>query len=319
MRILVLSTAPREPDNSLLWEGLREMAEVEVHYYSKEQQKQLGRLLDGFDFSAYDRVVCDLLFRYVVRQPQRLARIQGLVIYEEDACQEFISSSKWRGRFSAFYRRLPHVRVIFTGYKVCQKFAAMGVDACFLPKGYDSAKLYDMRRTRDIEFGFIGRLGSDAYRERREFLERATVEHGLQVMRTEPGDAYREALNRIRVFVSADIGLGEYMAKNFEAMACGCVLVAYRQGGGEEEALGFEHGRQVLLYRDYAEFSQLLDRLARTSGLLDSLACEAKAFVRQRCDYAEQAQTILALLRPPPVPAVSRNPMLKRLSRLFAG
>lgn len=319
MRILVLSTAPREPDNSQLWCGLRELAEVEVHYFSKAQQKQLGRLLDSFDFSAYDRVVCDLLFRNLASQSKRLARIRGLVIYEEDACQEFISDSKWRGRFSGFYRRLPHVRVIFTGYQVCQKFAAMGVDACFLPKGYDSVKLYDMQHPRDIEFGFIGRLGSDAYQRRREFLERAAIEYGLQVIRTEPGDAYREALNRIRVFVSADIGLGEYMAKNFEAMACGCVLVAYRQGGGEEEALGFEHGRQVLLYRDYAEFSQLLDQLTREPELLDGLAYEAKAFARQRFDYAGQAQQVLALLSPPMVSPVLKVSMLQRLSRLFSG
>ena len=43
------------------------------------------------------------------------------------------------------------------------------------------------------------------------------------------------------------------MAKNFEAMAAGCLLLAYRQGNGEEQALGLEDGVNVLLYSSPAE------------------------------------------------------------------
>jgi glycosyltransferase involved in cell wall biosynthesis len=317
MRVLVLSTAPREPDNHLLWEGLRNLADVEVYYFTKEQQKRMGRLLSQFDFSRYDRVVCDLLFRYLVGEVRRLARVQGLVIYEEDACQEFILGSKWRGRFSDFYRRLPSARVIFTGHQVCEKFKLMGVDAHFLPKGYDSSKLYDTGRSRDIELGFVGRLGSDAYRERKKFLERAVTEHGLQILRTDPGDAYREALNRIRIFVSADIGLGEYMAKNFEAMACGCVLIAYQQGAGEEEALGLEDGRQVLLYRDYAEFSRLLKSVVCEPERLSELARAASTYARQRFDYVEQSRDVMTILIPALTRSAQNSSIFQRLSRLF--
>lgn len=300
MRVLVLTSTPREPDNHLLWDGLQQFAAVEVVYVGKDEQRQLGKLLRRFDLACYDRVILDLLFRNLSPQSRLLSNIPGLVLYEEDACQEFIQDSKWFGKFSAFYRKLPHARVIFTGYRVCQQFKSLGVDACFLPKGYDSSKLCDMGQARDIELGFIGRLASDAYKDRREFLERAAREHGLQIMRTEPGDAYRETLNRIRIFLSADIGLGEYMAKNFEAMACGCVLLAYRQGEGEEQALGLVEGENVLLYDDYSDCFRQLRELRSRPERFAGLAQSAANLARQRFDYAAQASALFDCLQTMP-------------------
>lgn len=314
MRVLILSTSPRQPDNHLLWEGLRELAEVEIHYFSKQEQKKLGAVLRRFDFSVYDRVVCDLLFRCLVRQWRILSCIRGLLIYEEDACQEFIKSSKWKGRFSKLYRKLPNARIVMTGFQVCRKFQEMGIDAHFLPKGFDSAKLYDMGLERDIPLGFVGRLDSDAYQQRREFLQRAERDFGLQILRAEPGDEYRKLLNRIRVFVSADIGLGEYMAKNFEAMACGCVLLAFRQGYGEEEALGLESDRHVLLYENQAQFELLVERLKVEQGLADTLACAGKTLAVQCFDYASQGARLFSILAPP-FEAPLKRPRLRQWLR----
>lgn len=300
MRVLVLTTTPREPDNHLLWEGLREFADVDLRHLAKDDQRHLTRLLKRYDLESYDRVVLDLLFRHASRHARALSSIAGLVLYEEDACQEFISISKWHGKFSAFYRKLPHARVIFTGSHVAERFRASGVDACFLPKGHDSSKLYDMEKQRDIALGFIGRLASDAYQERRAFLERAAAEHGLQILRTRPGDEYREALNRIAVFLSADIGLGEYMAKNFEAMACGCLLMAYRQGHGEEEALGLVDEKNVVLYGDFCEFSEKLNRLRAEPDLLKRIAGAGQAYAQKRFDYAKQSRDLYGFLLPEP-------------------
>lgn len=297
MRVLVLATTTRQPDNQLLWKGLERFAQVELVRLGKKEQKNLDKVLRRFDLSQYDRIVLDLLFRYISRQVRLLARIPGLILYEEDACQEFLASSKWRGKFSDFYRKVPHVRVIFTGYRVSERFKSLGVDACFLPKGYDSAKLYDMTLPRDIQLGFIGRLGSDDYQARRAFLEQAAREHGLQIMRTEPGDEYRYALNRMNIFLSADIGLGEYMAKNFEAIACGCLLMAYRQGQGEEEALGFVDGENIVLYEDYEQFCQRLNFLMANPAEMARLRERAGALARERFDYLSQAESLYALLR----------------------
>jgi len=199
-----------------------------------------------------------------------------LLIYEEDACQEFIENSKWKGAFSKFYLRLPNARVVLTGFQVCRRFQEIGVDAHFLPKGFDSSMLYNMGLERDIPLGFVGRLDSDTYQQRREFLQRAEKKFGLQILRAEPGDEYRKLLNRIRIFVSADIGLGEYMAKNFEAMACGCALLAFKQGHGEEEALGFESGKHLLLYEGQEQFELFIETLMANKSLSDALARAAR-------------------------------------------
>ena len=299
MKILVLSSRPREPDNHLLWKGLAQHADVDVRYVDKTQQKELGVLLDSLDFALYDRVVLDLLFRYVRLHARRLSRVPGLVFYEEDACQEFIPASRWCGKFSAFYRKVPHARVFFTGHRVAKQFEAMGVDAQFLAKGYNRSSLYVQNVPRDIELGFIGRLGSDAYQERRQFLKGIEATCGLQIMRTEPGAAYCEALNRIRFFVSADIGLGEYMAKNFEAMACGCLLFAYRQGGGEEQALGLEDGVNVLLFDDQQTFLARLAQARDDAQWAGQIAARGAQFAREHLDYYSQSDRFYQLLSVP--------------------
>jgi glycosyltransferase involved in cell wall biosynthesis len=78
-------------------------------------------------------------------------------------------------------------------------------------------------------------------------------------LRTSPGKEYNDTLNSITAFFSADINIGEYMAKNFEAMAAGCLLIAYRQGNGEEEALGFKDGENILLYNDRQQASEKIN------------------------------------------------------------
>lgn len=308
MRILVLSTTPRSPDNRALWESLRVHAEVGLHFVPKDAQADLRPWLTVEKIAGYDRIVLDLLFRHVSRQAALLRKLPGLVLYEEDACQEFIPSSKWRGKFSAFYRQVPHTRVVFTGFRTSQAFAEMGVDACFLPKGYAAAGLYPTGVARTIELGFVGRVASSAYDERRVFLEQAAQECGVQLLRTEPGNDYRDTLNRIRIFVSADLGLDEYMAKNFEAMACGCVLLARRQGGGEEEALGLIDGENVVLYDDFADFRAKLAQLrTMPTETLDKIAERGMALVSKRCEYAGQAQTFFSYLQDPsrPLPPAS--------------
>ena len=299
MRVLVLTSTPREPDNHLLWEGLRQFAEVDVHYIPKDEQRHLKKVLGRFDLASYDRIVLDLLFRHVSRHAGLLRNIAGLVLYEEDACQEFIRNSRWHRKFSAFYRKVPHARVIFTGHHVTEQFKAMGVDACFLPKGYDSSRLYDTHQARDIELGFIGRLASDAYHERREFLERAAREFGVQILRTQPGDDYRNTLNRIKIFVSADIGLGEYMAKNFEAMACGCLLLAKEQGNGEETKLCLRSGENLVTYHDYPDFSTKLRELISDRSMCKKISLAGTDLAARKFAYGKLSQYLSEYLVPP--------------------
>ena len=114
-------------------------------------------------------------------------------------------------------------------------------------------------------------------------------------------------LNRIRYFVSADVGLGEYMAKNFEAMACGCVLLAWRQGS-EEEAIGLKHDEHLLLYSSLDELREHLARLRREPQLAERLARAGQAFVASQLSHEQLAVRLAAVLQEPwpSLPVASR-------------
>ena len=230
MRVLVLTAEARVPDLSALYQSLPRYLDIDLHVLGKAQQRQLRRYLAGLDLQSYQRILLDLPFKHMVAQATLLARLPGLLIYEEDACQNYLATSKWQGAFSRFYRQLPAARLVVTGASVAQRLRSEGFDALFMAKGYNPHLLFNEQRARDIELGFIGRTASRDYAGRKALLDSLAALEPLQLLRTEPGAEYRHMLNRIRYFVSADVGLGEYMAKNFEAMACGCVLLAWRQG-----------------------------------------------------------------------------------------
>lgn len=306
MRVLVLTAEGRVPDLSAVYAVLPRYLDIDVHVLAKPQQQRLRRYLQGIDLKAYQRILLDLPFKQLVSQVALLARLPGLLIYEEDACQNYLATSKWRGAFSRFYRRLPAARVVVTGASVAQRLCAEGIDATFITKGYDPHLLFNEQQPRDIELGFIGRTASRDYAGRKELLESLAAVEPLQLLRTEPGADYRRMLNRIRYFVSADVGLGEYMAKNFEAMACGCVLLAWRQGV-EEEAIGLEHGKHLLLYSSLAELREHLACLRNNPLLAERLALAGQELVASRLSHEQLAARLAALLQEPwaPLPTAS--------------
>jgi glycosyltransferase involved in cell wall biosynthesis len=79
-------------------------------------------------------------------------------------------------------------------------------------------------------------------------------------------------LNRIRFFISADIGLGEHMLKNFEAMACGCLLFCWDQGDDENNALGLVDMKTAVLYRSLDELQQKLATIRANPQLAKYIA-----------------------------------------------
>lgn len=307
MRVLVLTAEARVPDLSGVYQALPRFLDVDVRVLGKAEQRKLHRYLRGLELPRYSRILLDLPFKHVANQAGVLARLPGLLIYEEDACQNYLATSKWRGVFSRLYRQLPAARLVVTGASVAQRLRAEGFDATFMAKGFDPRLLFNEQQTREIELGFIGRTASRDYAGRKALLDSLAALEPLKLLRTEPGADYRHMLNRIRYFVSADVGLGEYMAKNFEAMACGCVLLAWRQGS-EEEAIGLKHDEHLLLYSSLHELREHLDRLRREPHLAERLALAGQAFVANQLSHEQLAARLAAVLQEPwpNLPVVSR-------------
>lgn len=307
MKVLVLTSENREPDFSTVYRHLQAKFDVEILTLAKHAQRNLRKHLSRIDFDVYDRIVLDLHFKHVSNQTRFLKTLEGLLIYEEDACQNYLAGSRWRGKFSQYYRRLPNARVVVTGASVAERLRQEGVDVRFIPKGYDSDLLCSLDVPRDIELGFIGRTGSGVYADRKQYLDALVSEEGLKVLRTEPGLAYRDMLNRIRFFVSADIGFGEYMAKNFEAMACGCVLLAWRQES-EEHAIGLVDGVHLKLYSSLEELRSILHDLRCNPEMARMIAESGREFVNTFLSHdrlaAQLANALTEAFPSPPEPSV---------------
>lgn len=300
MKVLVLSSAGKALDNRPLWYALAEHAEVDLHFLEKYQQRNLRGWFKSVRYESYDRIVLDLMFKHIHGQSRWLRSLPNLLLYEEDAYLDYMPGSKWRGAFSALYKKLPNVRVISTGAWVTNNLRAQRVDAHFVPKGFDAARLFDRKLPRrDIFLGFVGRLGSSAYAQRQELLMSLAAVEPIQLLRTKDPDEYPALLNRIRCFVSADIGLREYMAKNFEAMACGCLLIAKRQGDIEEQALGLRDGENILLYDDLPELREKVQWVLRNAQQALEVASAGRDWVNANNEYSCLARKVAEILERP--------------------
>lgn len=284
MAILLLVQKEQRVILDRLYEGIAAHVDCDLRWLSDEEQADLRRYFrDRVEPSRYTHIVFFLRFKKEIRQVSFIRTVPNLVILEHDAWQNYFPC-KYQGKFSAHYRNLPAARVLCSGFQVAERLKAEGTDAVFVPKGYDQTLLRNLGNPRDIELGFVGSTKSGIYSERKAMLEDIARREPLQIVRTRSGDEYLQMLNRIRFFVSADIGMGEYMIKNFEAMACGCVLLAYDQGEAENRALGFEDMHNLVLYRNVDELQAKLAMLRTQPDLASRIAAAGQALVER--DYA---------------------------------
>jgi glycosyltransferase involved in cell wall biosynthesis len=312
MKVLFLVQKEQRAILDRLYDGVAEHSECDIRWLSSDEQRNLrGYFRREVDVNRYDRIVFFLRFKQEIRQVGFIRTIPNLVILEHDAYQNYIPC-KYTSKFSAHYRRLPWVRVISSGYMVTERLRAEGFDAVFVPKGYDQALLQPQALERDIELAFVGSTNSVAYSGRKALLDELAQVEPLVVTRTKSGEEYCATLNRIRFFVSADVGMGEYMIKNFEAMACGCVLLAFDQGAEENQALGFSDMVNVVFYKDIPQLQEKLAVLRADPLLAASIARNGQALAVSQFSFARIGQRIAEALEPPLRPRAPLS-LLERL------
>ncbi|WP_349971877.1 glycosyltransferase [Pseudomonas caspiana] len=299
MKVLLLVQKEQRAILDRLYEGIAAHCECDVRWLTSAEQRNLrGYFRREVDVTQYDRIVFFLRFKHEIRQAGFIRTIPNLVILEHDAYQNYIAC-KYTGKFSAHYRKLPWVRVMCSGFNVSERLRDEGFDAVFVPKGYDQSLLQWRDRERDIELAFVGSTNSVAYSGRKALLDELGRVEKLVVTRTKSGEEYCETLNRIRFFVSADVGMGEYMIKNFEAMACGCVLLAYDQGAEENRALGFVDMHNIVFYRDIPQLQEKLRQLRGNPQLADEISRNGQTLVEQRFTFHALGKAIVEEMRPP--------------------
>lgn len=271
----------------------------QVHIISlgKRQLRRVGLHLWLASASSYSAVLLDLPHKKMVKQWRRISKLPNVIIYQEDACQEFIDGAKWQGSFTPFFQKIPGSTIISTGFYPTRRFRERGLDVRFIPKGFNELSITDEHRPyRDIEIGFIGRMGASAYRQRAEMLQAAEDRLDCRLMKTSTLNEYNQLLNRIRFFFSCDKGLHEYMTKNFEAMAAGCILVAYRQGNGEEEALGMSDMENCLLYSSIDEAEKKIVQLRKNPQLREQIRKNGTEHARANFSHSRMGEQVLQVL-----------------------
>ncbi|MEX0163069.1 glycosyltransferase family 1 protein [Pseudomonas brassicacearum] len=285
-----------------------------IYRLSKPQQMKLGKFLASVNYEDFDRVVIFSRVKRLAPQLSVLKCIPGLIFLEHDAYQNYMPESKYQGVYSRLYRRLPSCRALVSGAVVARRMQAENIDAVFVSKGYDEQMLRNTDSARDIPIGFLGSLKSTEYAQRKALLESLVQRTGMLVTRTQSGREYLETLNRIKIFVSADLGMGEFMIKNFEAMACGCVLLAWSQGE-EDRLLGFEDMENTVFYRSEDEAVQKLELLQRDPELAARIARNGQAFAESRYSFARVgralAEEIQREMRPWQAPSVFTREWVK--------
>lgn len=291
-----------------LYEMVKKNCEqCDIYRLNKAQQLNLGKFFRSNNYLDYDRVVIFSRLKRLVGQINVLKCVPNLIFLEHDACQNYMQFSKYRGKYSAFYRRLPWARVLCSGGVVARKLQEEGVDAVFVPKGYDETMLKNLQLPREVPVGFLGSLKGIVYTERKQILEQISERTGMVIRRTRSGAEYLEALNRIQIFVSADVRMGEYMIKNFEAMACGCVLVAWQQDEEEVSALGLQDMKNLVLYRSVDEAVEKINLLLADPDLSDRIAQAGQALAEERYTFSHVGQALAHAMVEPlrPWPGVS--------------
>ncbi|KQO44323.1 glycosyltransferase [Pseudomonas sp. MDMC216] len=299
MKVLFLVQKEQRAILDRLYDGIAAQCECDIRWLSSDEQADLrGYFHKHVDTARYDRILFFLRFKKEMRQWRFIRTVPNLVILEHDAYQNYIPC-KYTGLFSAHYRRMPWVRIISSGADVAKRLQDEGFDAVFVPKGYDQTLLSYRERERDIELAFVGSTKSVAYSGRKALLDELGQVENLLVTKTRSGEEYCETLNRIRFFVSADVGMGEYMIKNFEAMACGCVLLAYDQGDRENSALGFRDMENLVLYRDVAELREKLSLLRNDPQLAARIADAGRLLAERQYSFQMIGQKIVEAMALP--------------------
>jgi hypothetical protein len=94
--------------------------------------------------------------------------------------------------------------------------------------------------------------------------------------------------------------MGEYMIKNFEAMACGCVLFAFNQGESENQALGFidmeNISCSIATLPNYAANSISCAAAPETAH---QIAQSGRALAESSYSFSQLGQEIVKAMTPP--------------------
>lgn len=266
--------------------------------------------------SDYDAVIVFVAFKRLRAAPTLSWNgFKGLrVLMDHDIIQNYsdIFDPTLKGAWPPVFRRHGFDAVVTSGAQVCDRLRDEGIDAYWVPKGFEQTRFKDIGAVRDgvVTFG-------SAYLCR-QIAERAVVDARLPLTRL-PMIPYFELGAHLNSFlgcmaISADIEIPverrgelqqlsardvpmrpglEPMAKLFEAAGAGCCPIA--DAMDDLHALGFRDGETALTFRTYGE---LVDKLqaALSRGDLRKMGAAAAKLAHAEHTWVQRAATLREIL-----------------------
>lgn len=304
--MLVISHADQKPDRQL-WRLAP--ADIAVGVW---EQMAAPSVRSAADAAQVDLAECDVCLtnvrsRYFKLEPFDWSGFDGLrVHYEPDAWISYSPATpQLHGKHAAVYHRDRFHLMISTGKKTASCLRRDGVNAVWVPKGYDSTLISDLGSDRSgiCTYGapwpsrqaLLARLGdavtnvSGPYEELNERLNRYA---GAVVCnmpgRTPLGKVGRGIRRWWPGFVRTWPAI-EPMIKTFEVAGAGCAPIVDHLD--ELDDLGFVDGETCLTYRTFDEASSIV-RQADHDGLRE-IGAAAAQLARSRHTWHHRATDLM--------------------------
>ena len=292
MKVLILSELKPKRYSTLI-EALGEDWGVDLRLYG---ECGLRALVSQVDFSAFDRVLFASGVRRAGSSFLALRDLPALHVFDLDLQQDYMPESNYYRLFSPLFKKFRKLHLIVTSLASQQHFERLGFSVSWLPKAYDHRLITNRGAERTINYGFVGRTKNRVYMQRNTLLANITERLPLETLRTEDAsessDDYNQALNQIRYFISADAGFREFHIKNFEAMAAGCVVCAFRTSDDEAAALGFRDMENIVLYNSPSELEAKIALIQDTPGRWQVISDAAARLAQERHQWRQRKNAL---------------------------
>ena len=264
----------------------------------------------------FDACIFFVRFRLLSRAPALdWESFPGLrVMYEEDAWHNYpvASPGPYSGLWPSVFRRHQFDALVCTGREVASRLRAEGIDAHWVPKGYDAATFTDLGRARDglCTFGL-------AWPSRRALADRLRREHIAMRDVSGPYASLNERLNEhagaVVCNMRAVVPFGRFgrrlqrrlprlarvvpgiepMIETFEVAGAGCAPIV--DWIDELDELGFVAGENCVMYRDFDDLVVQLRSL--DNDALVEMGYQAHALAVERHTWGHRAREFSELLR----------------------
>lgn len=275
MKVLLLTTEEYASVYSELYAGMhKKLGSMDMRRLNDDEQTILRSYFSHHvDLKKFDRIIIHLDFPILKPQLRFLKQLDDIVFYHTNAFFNNHRSEKANANALeqiAFFKKIPWAKIIVTNCRAMKLFQHSGLDAWFVPEGYNTIKYRHKGLTRKIELALVENVSPT--KKEKEFKHQLHKYYPNLYTEQVITDSGATHLNQARIAICADIGRGEYSAKIFRAMASGCLVISYDQGSDESFYMSLQDMKNIVLFNEIETMRKKIDYLLQHPKRLAAIA-----------------------------------------------